>query len=264
MQHPNTSYPTNLTDQQWKQIEKLVPAGKPGGRPLKHTRRRILDGIVYVVKTGCQWHMLPKEFPPYKTVFHYYAKWAKEGIWQFIHDAIRALARRKAGRKPSPSAAILDSQSVKHADSCEAIGYDAGKKIKGRKRHLLVDTMGLVLGLLVTGADVQDRDGAKMLLSRCWFLFGRLQVIWADSGYLGKLVGWVKSLRPYGKLHLDVVVRAAGGGFQLVRKRWIVERTFSWLYKSRRLCKDYERNPKHSEAMIYISMTHLMLRRLTR
>ena len=264
MHIPKAQYSTNLNDKQWKQIEKLVPAPKPGGRPAKHTRRRILDGILYIVKAGCQWHLLPHDFPPYKTVFHYYAKWAREGIWRLIHDCLREQVRRKAGRKPAPSAAILDSQSVKHADSSQEIGYDAGKKIKGRKRHVLVDTMGLILALLVTGADVQDRDGARMLLSRCWFLFGRLQVIWADSGYLGKLVSWVKSLRPYGKLHLEIVARAAGRGFQLVRKRWIVERTFSWLYKSRRLCKDYERNPKHSEAMIYISMTHLMLRRLAR
>ena len=264
MQIPKPHYATNLNDKEWKQIEKLVPAAKPGGRPAKHTRRHILDGILYIVKTGCQWHLLPNDFPPYKTVYHYYAQWAREGIWQLIHDRLRDEVRRRAGRKPSPRAAILDSQSVKHADASAQTGYDAGKKIKGRKRHLLVDTMGLVLALLVTGADVQDREGARMLLSRCWFLFGRLQVIWADSGYLGKLVGWVKSLRPFGRLHLEVVARAAGGGFQLVRKRWIVERTFSWLYKSRRLGKDYERNPQHSEAMIYISMTHLMLRRLAR
>jgi putative transposase len=237
MQTPN-SYSTSLSDQQWKQIEKLVPACKPGGRPEKHPRRSLVDGILYVVKTGCQWHLLPRDFPPYKTVFHYYAKWAREGLWSLIHERLREQVRRKAGRKPSPTAAVRDSQSVKHADSSEQVGYDAGKKIKGRKRHLLVDTMGLVLALRVTGADVQDRDGAKMLLSRCWFLFGRLQIIWADSGYLGRLVAWVKSLRPHGKLRLEVVARAPGRGFQLVRKRWIVERTFSWLYKSRRLCRD--------------------------
>jgi putative transposase len=262
--HPSAPhYASNLSDPQWQQIEKLVPAAKPGGRPLKHARRTIVDAILYVVKTGCQWHLLPKDFPPYKTVFYYFAKWNREGLWRFIHERLRGEARRKAGRRAAPSAAILDSQSVKHADSSTEIGYDAGKKIKGRKRHLLVDTMGFVLALLVTGADVQDRDGAKRLLSQCWFLFGRLQIIWADSGYLGQLVGWVKSLRPFGKLRLEVVARPAGRGFQLVRKRWIVERTFSWLYKSRRLCRDYEHLPKHSEAMIYIAMTHLMLRRIT-
>jgi len=261
--HSPKSYSTSLTDQQWKLIEKLVPAPKPGGRPAKHPRRCLVDAMLYVVKTGCQWHLLPKDFPPYKTVFHYYAQWTKAGLWRCIHDGLRERVRRQAGRRASPRAAILDSQSVKHADAREQIGYDAGKKIKGRKRHLLVDTMGRILALLVTGADVQDRDGAKMLLSQCWFLFGRLQVIWADSGYLGRLVTWVKNLRPFGKLHLEVVARAPGRGFQLVRKRWSVERTFSWLYKSKRLCRDYERKPQHSEAMIYLSMIHLMLRRLT-
>ena len=259
-----SNYSTNLNDAQWQQVEKLVPAAKPGGRPPKHSRRTLVEAILYVVKAGGPWHLLPKDFPPCKTVFHYFAKWTREGIWRFVHDRLRERARRKAGRRAPPTAAILDSQSVKHADASREIGYDAGKKIKGRKRHLLVDTMGFILALLVTGADVQDRDGAKRLLSQCWFLFGRLQIIWADSGYLGQLVAWVKSLRPYGKLHLEVVARAAGRGFQLVRKRWIVERTFSWLYKFRRLCRDYERNPKHSEAMIYLAMTHLMLRRITK
>ena len=168
------------------------------------------------------------------------------------------------GRKPSPTAAILDSQSVKAAEQGgTAIGYDAGKKIGGRKRHLLVDTLGLILGVCVTSASVQDRDGAVTLLSSLYLLFGRLQIIWADRGYSGALVTWVKGLRPFGKLHLDIVRRSDGAkGFQLVKKRWIVERTFSWLYKCRRLSRDYEKRVGHAESHIYVCMCRLMLKRL--
>jgi len=176
-------------------------------------------------------------------------------------------ARARAGRqkKTSPTAAILDSQSVKTAEQGGVSGYDAGKKIKGRKRHLLVDTLGLLLGVCVTSAAVQDRDGARELLRKVWFIFGRLQVIWADGGYAGQLLGWVKALRPWGKLHLEIVKRSdTAKGFALVRKRWIVERTFAWLYQRRRLVRDYERRTDHSEAFIYIAMIGLMTKRLAR
>ena len=170
------------------------------------------------------------------------------------------------GRKPSPTAAVLDSQSVKGAEQGgETVGYDAGKKIGGRKRHLLVDTLGMILGVKVTPANVQDRDGAVLLLASLYLLFARLQVIWADGGYAGTLVAWVKGLRPFGKLHLDIVRRSDDAkGFQLVRKRWIVERTFSWLYKCRRLSRDYEKRPDHSESHIYLCMSRLMLKRLAK
>ncbi len=262
--HIPKGYPSDLTDGQWNEIKEMVPSPKTGGRPPKHTRRVIVNAILYLKKTGCQWRQLPNDYPPDQTVFHSFALWSRLNIWKHIHDRIRERVRCLAGRKPAPTAALLDSQSVKHADQSESIGYDAGKKIKGRKRHLLVDTLGLVLALQVTAASVQDRDGGRTLIEKCWFLFGRLQIIWADSGYQGAWLAWVKNLRPYGKLRVEIVKRSDKPGFQLARKRWIIERTFSWLFKSRRLCRDYERNTTHSEAMIYISMTHLMLRRIAK
>ena len=183
----------------------------------------ILNAIFYVNRSGCQWSMLPKDFPPKSTVFDSFSAWRKSGLWERLNESLRLKVRVAEGRKPSPTAAILDSQSVKPAEQGgAAIGYDAGKKIGGRKRHLLVDTLGLILGVCVTSASVQDRDGAVTLLSSLYLLFGRLQIIWADSGYGGALVTWVKGLRPFGKLHLDIVRRSDGAkGFQLVKKRWI-------------------------------------------
>jgi putative transposase len=207
--------------------------------------------------------LLPKDFAPWQTVYGYFRRWTKAQVWSWIHDTLRERVRRKVGKKPSPTAAIMDSQSVKTGDQGGASGYDAGKKIKGRKRHLLVDTLGLILGLWITPADVQDRDGAKGLLMSVVFWFCRLKVIWADAGYLGELVQWVKQLRPFGALHLEIVKRSEEQkGFKVLRKRWIVERTFGWFVKCRRLVRDYEKKITHSEALIQICMIGLMLRRL--
>ncbi len=260
------TYSSDLTDREWSILEPLIPKPKPGGRPIKHTRRSILNAIFYLNRTGCQWSMLPKDFPPKSTVFDYFSAWRKSGLWVELNQRLRVKVRVADGRQPAPTAAILDSQSVKGSEQGgDAIGYDAGKKIGGRKRHLLVDTLGMILGLRVTSASVQDREGAVTLLSSLYLLFGRLQIIWADSGYAGALVEWVKGLRPFGKLHLDIVRRSDDAkGFQLVRKRWIVERTFSWLYKSRRLSRDYERRVDHSASQIYVCMCRLMLKRLAR
>jgi putative transposase len=264
--HPSQTYPSDLTDGEWNVLKPLIPKPKRGGRPPKHSRRLILNAIFYVNRSGCQWSMLPKDFPPKSTVFDYFSAWRQSGLWEELNHALRVKVRGAEGRKPSPTAAILDSQSVKGAEQGgNTIGYDAGKKIGGRKRHVLVDTLGMILGLCVTSAAVQDRDGAATLLSSLYLLFGRLQIIWADGGYAGALVEWVKGLRPCGKLHLDIVRRSDDAkGFQLVRKRWIVERTFSWLYKSRRLSRDYERRIDHSESHIYVCMCRLMLKRLAR
>ena len=262
--HTSQTYPSDLSDQEWNIIKPLIPKPKIGGRPIKHSRRKILNAIFFVNRSGCQWSMLPKDFPPKSTVFDYFSAWRKSGLWEQLNHRLRQKVRVGEGRKPSPTAAILDSQSVKGAEQGgETIGYDAGKKIGGRKRHLLVDTLGMILGVCVTSAAVQDRDGAVQLLSNFYLLFARLQIIWADGGCLGALLKWVKGLRPFGKLRLDIVPRSdTAKGFQLVRKRWIVERTFSWLYKSRRLSRDYERRVDHSESHIYVSMCRLMLKRL--
>jgi putative transposase len=262
--HPSQTYASDLTDLEWQILEPLIPKPKNGGRPITHPRRTILNAIFYVNRTGCQWSMLPKDFPPKSTVFGYFSAWRKSGLWEELNDRLRVKVRVAEGRKPSPTAAILDSQSVKGAEQGgESVGYDAGKKIGGRKRHVLVDTLGLLLGVGVTSAAVQDRDGAVDLLAKLYLFFGRLQIIWADGGYAGALVAWVKGLRPFGKLHLDIVRRSDDAkGFQLVRKRWIVERTFSWLYKSRRLSRDYEQRTDHSESHIYVCMCRLMLKRL--
>ena len=262
--HPSHSYASDLTDDEWQILEPLIPKAKPGGCPIKHTRRMILNAIFYLNRTGCQWRMLPKDFPPKSTGFEYFSAWRKRGLWVERNDRLRVKVRGADGRKPSPTAALLDRQSGKGAaQGGDASGDDAGKKIGGRQRPILVDPLGMILGVGVTSASVQDRDGAASLLSSLFLLFGRLQIIWADSGYAGTLVAWVKGLRPYGKLHLDIVRRSDDAtGFQLVRKRWIVERTFAWLYKSRRLSRDYEQRVDHSESHIYVCMCRLMLKRL--
>jgi len=264
--HPSQTYPSDLTDDQWHILQRLIPKPKLGGRPIIHSRRMILNAIYYVNRSGCQWSMLPKDFPPKSTVFDYFSAWRKSALWEKLNESLRVKVRVAEGRKPSPTAAILDSQSVKGAEQGgDTVGYDAGKKIGGRKRHLLVDTLGMILGVKVTPASVQDREGAVLLLASLYLLFGRLQVIWADGGYAGALVAWVKGLRPFGKLHLDIVRRSDDAkGFQLVKKRWIVERTFRWLYKSRRLSRDYEQRPDHSESHIYVCMSRLMLKRLAK
>jgi putative transposase len=266
--HP-THYPTDLTDEEWAYIKPLVPAPKSGkgkrGRPPKLERRRLVNAIFYVVRSGCAWRLLPSNFGPWETVYGYFRRWSQDWTWSFIHDTLRDYLRKTEERKVAPTAAIMDSQSVKMADQAGERGYDAAKKVLGRKRHVAVDCLGLILAIMITPAAVQDRDAAKSLIKSLVSLYGRLQVIWADGGYLGALVQWVKQLRPFGKLRLEIVRRCDQvKGFQILPKRWIVERTFGWLYKSRRLCRDYEVRLDHSEAMIRICMIRLMLKRLAK
>jgi Transposase and inactivated derivatives len=265
--HP-TRYPTDLTDEEWQYIKALVPAPKSGkgkrGRPPAMDRRSLINSIFYVVRAGCAWRLLPSDFGPWQTVYGYYRRWSQDWTWTFVHDTLRDYVRKTEQRKVAPTGAIIDSQSVKTPDQAGERGYDAGKKISGRKRHVAVDCLGLILAIMITPASVQDRDAAKGLIQLLVGTFSRLQVIWADGGYLGALVQWVKQLRPFGKLHLEIVRRCDHAkGFKVLPKRWIIERTFGWLYKSRRLCRDYEVRLDHSEAMIRICMM-IMLSRLAK
>jgi transposase len=257
-------YPTDLTDRQWELVRPLLPDPPPGpaGRPAVHDKREILNAILYHVRAGGAWRMLPNDLPAWQTVYGYFRDWSNDGTLKALHDALREQVRVTEGRNAEPSAGIVDSQSVKGADTVPAAsrGFDAGKKINGRKRHIVVDTIGLMLVVMVTAASIQDRDGGQSILERLHGALGSVRHIFADGGYQGALIELAK--RSW-KIVVEVVKKPAEQiGFAVLPRRWVVERTFSWLLRWRRLVRDYERLPKTHEAMVHIAMIGLMLNRL--
>jgi putative transposase len=269
-------YPTDLTDNEWHLIEPLLPRPSKPGRPRKYSLRDMLNAIFYVLRTGRQWRCLPHDLPHWKTAYHYLRLWRKDGTWKRLHDCLRECLRGALGREAQPTAGIIDSQSVKTTGVGGDRGYDGAKKIKGRKRHLLVDTQGLVLTVRVHPADVMDRDGVALLLppEQMKVEFPYLTHIWLDAGYNGKDKGqeWIEQhlgwttqvVKPPPRRvlvagHVDPIPRPA---FTVLPRRWVVERTFAWLGQNRRLSKDYERLCETSEIMVYAAMSRLMIRQL--
>ena len=258
-------YDSDLNNEQWGHIEDLIPIPKSnyirGGRPVKYERREILNAILYVARTGCQWRLLPHDLPYWRTVYRYFVEWHKEGIFVAINDRLRIQIRVNEGRDPEPSAGIIDSQSVKIVANLGSSGFDGAKKVNGRKRHIVTDTLGLLLTVVVHEANLSDRVSAETVLIKVRAHFKRITTIFADQGYTGKLIALVETA-----LHMTITIikRSEVRVFKLLPRRWVVERTFGWFGFYRRLAKDYERYPTHSEAFVYIAMSNIMLNRLVR
>ena len=254
------NYPSNLTDSQWQAINLLLPP-KIGQRKRKQSIRAIIDGILYVVKGGISWRMMPNDLPDWQLVYYYFSQWTKQGLVQQIHDQLLTKVRLQAGREESPSLGLIDSQSVKTMSVTTLKGYDGNKHLSGRKRFIVVDVLGLVLALRLTSANIGERAGALLLFTALGQRFTRLKSILADQGFDG--VDFLASVKATYQLTVDVVCGVLGvKGFQVLPKRWIVERTFGWWAFHRRLAKDYEVKEAHAEAVIYWTMIRLMSRKI--
>jgi putative transposase len=261
-QTPRKGYRSDLTDEQWNLLRPWLPPPVPAGAPRTTDLREVVNALLYRLHNGCAWHALPQDFPPEGTVRDYFHRWRRDGTWEKINDTLRRQVRQAEGRDAEPSAGIVDSQSAKGTRTSGSKGYDAGKKVKGTKRHLLVDTLGLLLCVVVHPANLQDRDGAKLVLGKAKGSLPKLRLLWADGGYAGKLIAWVAVACGW---VLAIVKRSdTAQGWVLLPRRWVVERTFGWLSQCRALARDYEYNPETSEALIQVAMIHLMLRRLAK
>jgi putative transposase len=262
------TYPSDTSDVEWRLLAPLVPVGgtRPGvgGRPVTYPRRDVVDAIRYLTRTGCQWDALPVDFPPAPLVKHYFTTWTRDGTLSRIHHTLREQVRQVEGRHTQPSAALADSQTVRAAETVgrSSRGFDAGKKANGRKRHIVTDTCGWLLAVLVTGAGVQDRDAGHLLMWILRTVFPTVRLVWADGGYAGKLVDYAAHALG---ITVQIVAKLAGQvGFVVLHRRWCVERTFSWINRCRRTVRDYERLPAHHAAMVYWAMIIIMSRRLAR
>lgn len=262
-QREGLRYASDTTAEEWAVIAPLLPPAHRRGRPRETSLRRVVEAIFYIAQSCCQWRMLPKDFPPFTTVQYYFYRWRDDGTWQHINHTLVRQARELAGRGASPTAGVIDSQSVKTTEAGGPRGYDAGKKINGRKRHLLVDTTGLLIAAIVHRADIQDRDGAPQLLATMRSTFPSLRHVFADAAYAGRKLE--AALAKLGSWTFEIIRRsAAAKGFERLPRRWVVERTIAWLNRNRRLAKDFEATLESAQAWLFIASVKLLSRRLAR